>query len=199
MNNPLPPAPPPPLAPGYGSAPPPGWAFVAPHLATRLGTTPASFGQRLAAYLIDGLILLVLSIPLWVVGGLLLTANWNTELGTCTDRDGDVYLCDVPTDSTVGWMVVVMGLGIAAMLTIAVFYWGRFEGVRGQTPGKKALGLRTMDRATGQPIGFGRGVGRMFARILSQQLLVLGYLWMLWDENKQTWHDKIVRSIVVKE
>jgi uncharacterized RDD family membrane protein YckC len=71
--------------------------------------------------------------------------------------------------------------------------------VRGQTPGKKALGLRTIDQATGQPIGFGRAVGRMFARILSQQVLFLGYLWMLWDENKQTWHDKLVRSIVVKE
>jgi uncharacterized RDD family membrane protein YckC len=27
---------------------------------------------------------------------------------------------------------------------------------------------------------------------------VLGYLWMLWDKEKQTWHDKIIGSIVVR-
>ena len=38
----------------------------------------------------------------------------------------------------------------------------------------------------------------MFARYLSAQVLFLGYWWMLWDDNRQTWHDKIVSSIVVK-
>jgi uncharacterized RDD family membrane protein YckC len=33
---------------------------------------------------------------------------------------------------------------------------------------------------------------------LSGQILGLGYFWMLWDDNDQTWHDKIVKSIVVK-
>jgi hypothetical protein len=27
---------------------------------------------------------------------------------------------------------------------------------------------------------------------------LLGYLWALWDERKQTWHDKVVNSIVVR-
>jgi hypothetical protein len=26
----------------------------------------------------------------------------------------------------------------------------------------------------------------------------LGYLWMLWDDQKQTWHDKIVDSAVIR-
>ncbi len=33
---------------------------------------------------------------------------------------------------------------------------------------------------------------------MSNQVFSLGYLWMLWDDDKQTWHDKMVRSIVVK-
>ncbi|MCM8785786.1 MAG: RDD family protein [Candidatus Omnitrophica bacterium] len=27
----------------------------------------------------------------------------------------------------------------------------------------------------------------------------LGYLWAIWDKRKQTWHDKIARTIVIKE
>jgi len=35
------------------------------------------------------------------------------------------------------------------------------------------------------------------AKILSAIPCLLGYFWMLWDPQKQTWHDKIVGSIVV--
>lgn len=56
-----------------------------------------------------------------------------------------------------------------------------------------------VDASTGQPgIGVGRGVGRYFARWLSSIPLGLGYFWMLWDGRKQTWHDKLVGSLVVK-
>ena len=27
--------------------------------------------------------------------------------------------------------------------------------------------------------------------------LFLGYFWMLWDREKQTWHDKMAGSVVV--
>ena len=42
------------------------------------------------------------------------------------------------------------------------------------------------------------GIGRYFARWLSAIPLLLGYFWMLWDPKKQTWHDKLVSTIVVK-
>ncbi|MEY4173609.1 MAG: hypothetical protein RI900_774, partial [Actinomycetota bacterium] len=32
---------------------------------------------------------------------------------------------------------------------------------------------------------------------ISTALFYLGYLWMLWDGEKQTWHDKVVGSIVI--
>jgi uncharacterized RDD family membrane protein YckC len=52
---------------------------------------------------------------------------------------------------------------------------------------------------TGEPLGVGRAIGRqLFAGFISGQVCYLGYLWMLWDEQKQTWHDKVVDSIVVR-
>jgi uncharacterized RDD family membrane protein YckC len=35
-------------------------------------------------------------------------------------------------------------------------------------------------------------------KLVSGVALGLGYLWMLWDPNKQTWHDKVAKTYVVK-
>jgi uncharacterized RDD family membrane protein YckC len=85
-------------------------------------------------------------------------------------------------------------------LIVGVAYFGMLEGgPTGQTLGKRVCNIRVVDATTGQAgIGIGRGIGRYFARWLSAIVLLLGYLWMLWDPRKQTWHDKLVGSIVVK-
>ena len=85
-------------------------------------------------------------------------------------------------------------------LIAGVAYYAMLEGGEtGQTLGKKALGIRVVDQDTWQPgIGVGRGVGRYFARWLSALPLGLGYFWMLWDKDKQTFHDKLVRTRVAK-
>lgn len=92
------------------------------------------------------------------------------------------------------------GVSFLLQVVVSIVYFGLMEGgPTGQTIGRKALSLRVVDATTGQPgIGFGRAVGRYFAKFLSGIVLLLGYLWMLWDPRKQTWHDKIVSTIVVK-
>lgn len=83
-------------------------------------------------------------------------------------------------------------------LLFSVVYLTYFEGTSsGQTIGKKLLGIRVIDFATGGPIGYGRAFLRWLGRILSSIPLYLGYLWMLWDGEKQTWHDKIANCVVV--
>ncbi len=91
-----------------------------------------------------------------------------------------------------------LGVGAALSIVIGVTYFGFFEGsASGQTIGKRALGIRVIDYGTGGPLGFGRGVVRYFARILSSIPCLLGYFWMLWDREKQTWHDKLASDVVV--
>ena len=61
------------------------------------------------------------------------------------------------------------------------------------------VGIRVVDATTMQPgIGSGRAIGRYFAHFLSAIPCGLGYFWMLWDQDKQTWHDKIVSTKVVR-
>ena len=67
-------------------------------------------------------------------------------------------------------------------------------------PGAALLrGIKVVDLTTGDTIGFGRAVARtMFAEFISAAIFYLGYLWMLWDSDHQTWHDKVGSTTVVK-
>ena len=127
----------------------------------------ANFGYRLLATLLDGLIV--------VVGAAILI--------------GVLYAIGGDAGAGFGYLLYFVG-GIA--------YFTYFEGgPSGQTPGKRICNIRVIDYNTGGPIGYGRALGRYFAEILSGIPCWLGYLWMLWDREKQTWHDKLVTSIVV--
>ena len=85
-------------------------------------------------------------------------------------------------------------------LLIALAYYTCLEGGRrGQTLGKRVLGIRVVDINTGESIGYNRAAVRYVSSILSALAIYIGYLWMLWDAEKQTWHDKFVHSVVVPE
>jgi uncharacterized RDD family membrane protein YckC len=88
--------------------------------------------------------------------------------------------------------------GGAVGILLGIAYYGYLEGSNsGQTVGKRALGIRVIDFNTGGPIGFGRAVIRYFGRIVSFIACFLGYFWMLWDKERQTWHDKFANDVVV--
>jgi uncharacterized RDD family membrane protein YckC len=94
--------------------------------------------------------------------------------------------------------IVLKGVGEALSLVLVFAYFTYFEGgPRGQTPGKQAFGIRVVSFDTGGPIGYGRGFIRMIGRYLSALVFYLGYFWMLWDREKQCWHDKLASDVVV--
>lgn len=126
----------------------------------------AGFGTRLGAFLIDVIILAVVT----SIVGALFGAG--------------------PGEVNASAQAINTLLGLA--------YYIYFEGgATGQTLGKKVLSIRVIDFGTGGPIGYGKATGRYFARILSTIPLGLGYFWMLWDKEKQTWHDKLAGTVVV--
>lgn len=88
-------------------------------------------------------------------------------------------------------------LASALSLAVSLGYFTYLEGSAGQTLGKRALGIRVVDQKGGGSIGYGRAAVRWIGRIVSTLPLLLGYLWMLWDSDKQTWHDKFASSVVV--
>jgi uncharacterized RDD family membrane protein YckC len=93
---------------------------------------------------------------------------------------------------------ILGGAGIALSVLFSFGYYTYFHGRTGQTPGDAALGIRVVDIDNGNVIGYGRAFGRCLVSIVSGLVILLGYLWMLWDPRKQTWHDKAVSSLPVR-
>ena len=85
------------------------------------------------------------------------------------------------------------GAGIGAVVSCAYYTW--FHGRTGQTPGDAVFGIHVLDIDTGEVIGYGRAFVRCLVSIVSTIVLLLGYLWMLWDPRDQTWHDKAAHCV----
>lgn len=90
--------------------------------------------------------------------------------------------------------VVRQALSLVVGIAYAVFFIGSGSG---QTVGMKICNIRVIDAATGGRIDYGRAVVRYLVAIVSALACVIGYLWMLWDPEKQTWHDKVAGTYVV--
>ena len=127
-----------------------------------------------------------------IPGGIMI----GTAFSNCVSI-GDEVVC--PPGEPSGSRIALGGLLIAVGFIVVIVLYIRALGKTGQTWGRKIAGVKVVGEMSGQPIGVGKALGRqLFASFISGQVFYLGYLWMLWDDKKQTWHDKIVGSIVGK-
>lgn len=83
-----------------------------------------------------------------------------------------------------GWL----GLYFTAFLSL----W------RGQTPGKKLLGVRVV-RLNGQPMTLWTSFERFGGYAAGLVTGLLGFAQVFWDRNRQMIHDKIVETVVVRD
>ena len=122
----------------------------------------ANWGQRVAAYLIDYLPIIVLEL----IG------------------------------------VIVHNVAFSLLVLLASIGWWIYNrciqaGRTGQSLGKKTLRLRLLSEKTGEPIGAGMAFARDICHILDSLACYIGWLFPIWDAKRQTFADKIVRTIVI--
>jgi len=111
------------------------------------------------------------------------------------DPEGTVVMAG-RGERLLGWLV--NGLILFFTLGIGWVIWWFIVAPRGQNPGKAVVGIRVI-RTNGDAVR----TGGMFVRGLAGALaglipLYLDELWLLWDRDAQTIHDKIVATVVVR-
>jgi uncharacterized RDD family membrane protein YckC len=86
--------------------------------------------------------------------------------------------------------------GLSTLVGIA-YVVGLWTYWNGQTVGKRVMGIRIV-KADGSPFGLVPAIIRYVGYIVSGIVLLLGFIWILFDKDKQGWHDKIAGTYVVK-
>lgn len=67
------------------------------------------------------------------------------------------------------------------------------------TLGKKVLGLKVVSYDREKLKFFQVLLREWWGKFLSLAPLGLGFIWLAWDKRKQTWHDKLAGTLVIKE
>jgi uncharacterized RDD family membrane protein YckC len=154
----------------YGNVPPPNYGDVPP---PGYGNVPPpGYGNVPSAY-----------------------ANWGQRVGA--------YIIDVIPAFIVEFIGYATGarvliwLGILIALGINIYNRWFQAGQTGQSWGKKALGIKLVGEATGEPIGPGMAFARDICHILDGIPCYIGFLWPIWDAKRQTFADKILSTIVI--
>ncbi|MBU4017480.1 RDD family protein [Patescibacteria group bacterium] len=152
----------------------------------------AGFGVRFVATLIDGILLLVISYPVYYLFSIPYTLlGWFILLNSHFISTTSPHLSDVII------LFMYMGLALLPALGLVYSYFVLYQKKYGQTIGKKIMKIKvvTYDDRTPTKSDFFRR--EIIGKFLSAIILGIGYLQVIWNPKKQALHDKCAKTYVV--
>jgi uncharacterized RDD family membrane protein YckC len=150
----------------------------------------AGFVSRAIALIIDLLLIVITQILILLVTRLLLNFFGLDELASAIfEPNPDVQSSLLVT--VLRWIFAVIGstLLLAVYLT---FFWTLID----QSIGQALMGLRVV-RTDGKSMTLGASIRRVIGYYPSFIVLGLGFLWVLIDDRRQGWHDKLADTVVI--
>ena len=150
----------------------PSWAQPPAQRIAQPNLEYVGFWARVAAALIDTLMLMVIALPLTYL-----------VYGRLSDPAGRSFQ---------GPMDVIINLVLPAVLI--VWLWTKMQA----TPGKLAMSARIVDADTGGKPTLKQLLIRYVGYFVATIPLGIGIIWVGLDRRKQGWHDKMANTVVVK-
>ncbi|WP_203673348.1 RDD family protein, partial [Streptomyces sp. SID13666] len=158
---------------------------------------PAGLGRRLAARLLDTMVVLavtgVAAVPLGTAAYRHLKDK--VDEARQTGETVTVWLIDGTTGVQ---LAIVLGVALVAGLLYEVLPTAKW----GRTLGKKLFGLRVVDIESQLAPGFGPSLRRWLTHTVLDALVVgvVGLVWCMVDRPwRQCWHDKAARTFVARQ
>ena len=152
-------------------------------------TRPAGFWARLAAYLLDRIILLPVFMLVWVP--ISDAQHWQRMPPEMPAQLTDASLEKFETEWT-GWA----DRGLIVWLPLFMVYEVLFNGAFGATLGKMAIGAR-IRMINGSRISYSRAMLRWWAERLSEFMFYAGFLMIAIRPDKRALHDFLAGTKVV--
>ena len=150
----------------------------------------AGFVSRMLAILVD---LLLVIVTLIVVGLTIQLIFRFLNLDTFFSN----IVSDLEERFNLVGSVVRLLTGLGSFYFIFFMYYVTLHTVAGGiTIGKALMGLRVV-RMDGVPLNIGRSTRRYVTFILATLPFFLGLFWVIWDDRRQGWHDKLSNTCVI--
>lgn len=135
----------------------------------------AGFWVRTGATIIDMILIMLITYPI-----LIATYGWT-------------YFDSSQTRIIAGPIDFLFSFVLPSIATI--LFWLKKQA----TPGKMAVSVKVVDAKTGHTLSVGQSIGRYLAYFVSLLPLGLGIIWIAFDSKKQSWHDKLANTVVIRE
>jgi uncharacterized RDD family membrane protein YckC len=97
----------------------------------------------------------------------------------------------------IGFLMSVLHHEYNLEFVVLAVYGAVMWKTRGSTIGGSVFDLRVV-RLDGRPIDWETAIVRALSCFLSMVVVGLGFIWIVFDSNKQAWHDKIAGTVVVR-
>jgi len=131
----------------------------------------ASKQKRMAAYLLDELILSVI----W------LSVIWESFSGLDNIEE----------------KILLINSYILEFMALKVIYHTFFVMQYAASPGKIIMKISILELSTASSPSFLTSLNRASVRVISELFFYAGFVWGLLDPAHQTWHDKTAKTVVV--
>lgn len=168
----------------YGQQPPPYQQPYGQPYGQPMGAAGqlAGGGIRFVAWLID---VIILAIP-----GFILNLILASTAGTVVTTGSSV---EVSTSGGATFLVLILEI-----LIWLAYYWVCYQYLDGRSVGQKVMGTRYVNQDGGSRASMGTFLlYRTVGYIINGLVCYLGFIWGLFDQNKQTWGQKITRTVTV--
>ncbi len=144
----------------------------------------AGFWQRFVAFFIDTILTVVILVPALVVVFMVVYLI------------SDAYGLHIDPDEPQGEAILNLITLTLNVLVGWLYFSLQDSSINQASIGKRMMGLRIVDEG-GRPISFMRATGRHFAKFLSC-IFMIGYLSQPFHEKKQTIHDRLAGTLVIR-
>jgi uncharacterized RDD family membrane protein YckC len=155
---------------------------------SKLGQYAGLF-SRLAAFILDAVFISVT----------IMFVTWFASFTMETLQTGPIFDFLTAQAPSLKRIADALSSRVAAGFYALIFvflYHVLFLSFAGQTPGKALMGIRVVPLRGGK-VSLWRAILRYLGYYLSGALLGFGFFWILIDDRRLGWHDKIARTCVI--
>ncbi len=108
-----------------------------------------------------------------------------------------IFFGKIPQDASYEQTLNLLNSLFSYVILLKIIYQTFFVWYYGATPGKMITKIRVISTIDLENPAMIYALNRAIVRIISETFFYIGFLWALTNPKKETWHDKVAKTLVV--